>query len=166
MEYKATLDKTSKIVTGIITILFLGNFAYTLTLFFEAKGDLTLFGANIFMIICFLLIYALRYLYRPIKYRINNESIAIQRTLNDLIINIKDIRGTFATNKEQLPNFIGGGFWGYHGRSKTKSMGNMLFYATKRDNYVIIETNDNKKIVLTPDNNAAMVKEIKRIMKK
>ena len=37
----------------------------------------------------------------------------------------------------------------------------MTWYATRRNNYLIIETDDNEKIVLTPDD-TKMIDEIKK----
>ena len=44
-----------------------------------------------------------------------------------------------------------GGLFGYWGRFANSKIGVMTWYATRRDNAVLITKFNNKKIVLTPD---------------
>lgn len=44
-----------------------------------------------------------------------------------------------------------GGLFGYFGKFANAKLGNMTWYATRRDKTVLIKTAGNKKIILTPD---------------
>ncbi len=57
-----------------------------------------------------------------------------------------------------------GGIFGFYGEFKN-GYGDMTWYATKSNNYLMIETFQGDKIVLTP-NDKAMVKEIRQLIGK
>lgn len=59
--------------------------------------------------------------------------------------------------------FGNGGLFGFYGEFKNDRYGYMTWYATKRSNYVMLETTEREKIVLTPDN-VDMVTEIKKLI--
>jgi hypothetical protein len=44
-----------------------------------------------------------------------------------------------------------GGFFGYFGKFANTKLGTMIWYATPKDNIVLVEMLNNKKIILTPD---------------
>ncbi len=50
-----------------------------------------------------------------------------------------------------------GGLFGYFGKFANKEMGNMTWYATRRDKTVLVTTTGNKKIIVTPDEPEAFV---------
>ena len=57
-----------------------------------------------------------------------------------------------------------GGLFGFYGDFKN-TFGMMTWYATRLKNYIMIETTDNERVVITPDN-TDMVKEIRRLIGK
>ncbi len=44
-----------------------------------------------------------------------------------------------------------GGLFGYYGKFVKRSFGSMTFYATRRNNYVLVTMTDDRKIIITPD---------------
>jgi hypothetical protein len=44
-----------------------------------------------------------------------------------------------------------GGLFGYWGKFRNKKMGSMTWYATRRNNVVLVTTIHQKKIILTPN---------------
>lgn len=169
MEYKATLDLASKIITGIVTILFLGIIGYNIWQLDIKSGNLTHFGVTIFLTMLLVSIYGLCYLYRPIKYIVDKDKIIIKRPIKDLTLDIKRIKDAFLTKKESMRwtirTFGNGGLFGYFGKFNNGTFGDMTWYATKRNNYTILETVDNEKIILTPDD-IEMVKKIRKLIGK
>jgi hypothetical protein len=108
-------------------------------------------------------------LYRPIKYIIDKDKLVIKRPFKDLTLDIKKIKDAFLTKKESMRwtirTFGNGGLFGYFGQFNNETFGDMTWYATKRNNYTIIETIDNEKIILTPDD-TEMVKELRKLIRK
>lgn len=53
--------------------------------------------------------------------------------------------------KGSIRTFGVGGLFGYFGKYFNRTLGSMTWYATRKDNFVLILTNDDKKIILTPN---------------
>lgn len=64
--------------------------------------------------------------------------------------------------KWTIRTFGNGGLFGYFGKFYNAAFGKMTWYATRRNNYLVLSTSENGKIVLTPDN-LEMAKEIERL---
>ena len=169
MEYKATLDKTSKIITGLITVLFVSIAAWNFWLMYTGLDSTTDFSASILSVIVILGIYAFCYLFRPVKYVVEKNRLTIKRPLKDYYLEMNKIKNAQITDKETMKwtirTFGVGGLFGYYGKFRNKKFGNMTWFATKRNNYVVLETTNNRKIVLTPDD-INMVKEIEQLVEK
>lgn len=168
MEYKATLDWTSRIITTFITLLFIGLSIFSITKITDS--DVDLMAKVILGVITGLMLsaYVICFLYRPIKYIVDNGNVIIKRPLNDKIIRIKDLKDAFIADHESMKwtirTFGNGGLFGYFGQFSNQTFGTMTWYATKRKDYLILKTANRHKIVLTPDNKD-MVKEIKSQLK-
>ena len=67
--------------------------------------------------------------------------------------------------KWTIRTFGVGGLFGYYGKFRNKTFGNMTWFATQQKNYLIFETTNNQKIVLTPDD-TDMIKEIQKLIGK
>ena len=168
MEYTATLDWKSKIITAIFTMVF-GGLLFLITSQinigpFSYLETFLIIGFDIFI----LSIYVGIYLYRPLKYIIYDDRIVVKRPHKDVVILISQIKDAFIVRHEsmQMTERIGGngGIFGYFGDFKN-GFGIMKWYATKTDNYIMIQTFDNDNIVLTPDD-VNMIKEIKKLIAK
>jgi hypothetical protein len=63
---------------------------------------------------------------------------------------------TLADNeaKGTIRTFGVGGLFGYFGKFHTPGIGHSTFYATQRKNKILIVTSNDKKIVITPDDNS------------
>jgi hypothetical protein len=167
MIYKATLDRTSKLITGLALVLFLVVIYLNIQAIDFETNQWFHYGANIFTLTILTIVYSTCFLLRPIKYIVDREKITIKRPIKDITITRKSIKNVFVTKKDTMKwtirTFGNGGFFGYYGKFRNENFGNMKWYATKRDNYLILETNDNQKIVLTPDD-IGMLNEVQRIM--
>lgn len=79
-------------------------------------------------------------------------------------IKLADIREIRVVSDPEMAGAIRifgvGGLFGYYGRYYVPQLGSMIFYATRRDNQVYIQTKQGKKIVLTPQN-IGMVESLK-----
>ncbi len=169
MEYKASLDRTSKIITGLITVLFAGIATWNFWLMFNGPESITDFSANILSVVVILGIYSFCYLFRSVQYVVEKNRLTIKRPLKDYYLELNEIKDIYITDKETMKwtirTFGVGGLFGYYGKFRNKKFGNMTWFATKRNNYVVLETTNNRKIVLTPDD-TNMVKEIEQMIEK
>ncbi len=166
MEYKATLGTSSKIITSIVTILFLGITLYNFYAFSaEAKNYLYYILITSLIIVTYLICYLLR----PVNYILGDGKIIITRPLHNRVVNISMISDVLQASKESMKwtvrTFGNGGLFGYTGKFYSSTYGNMTWYVTKRENYVLLKITDGEKIVLSPDD-VGMVEEIKSMKEK
>jgi hypothetical protein len=165
MHYKASLGTTSLLITVLATLL-LGS----MITFFLYRAITAVHTAEvlIFVFICILIagLFILTYLYSPVLYVVTKETITINRRISDVIISVNEIRDAFSVKKESMTGVVrvggNGGLFGFYGNFQNH-FGQMKWYGTKLSNYVMIETMNNERIVLTPDN-TDMVKEIRGLI--
>lgn len=150
MRYKASLDNIAKIVTIIISLLFLAIIISNVY-FFKDANPLTHLSINILLI----LIYIFCLVYSPRAYSINNDSIIIHRYIGGVDINKEDVKSIEMIDKDQLRGTIRtfgvGGLFGYFGKFWNKKIGKLAMYATRMDRVILITTNFDTKIIITPD---------------
>ena len=150
MTYKTSLDNLAKVVTIVTTILFaaiiVGQFSFIKD---EEKS------VPVFTTIFLSLIYFGTFLFRPISYKLTDNKLIIHRPLSDIKINRNEIRSVEQLEKTKLSwafrVFGVGGLFGYWGKFSNTKLGSMNWYATRRNNAVLVTTIYNKKIILTPN---------------
>lgn len=157
-------------MTIIITILFAGQITFFASLIDKVKGSpFGLSALLLFGILMPIAIYATCYLYRPIKYLVTDKKVIVKRLAKDVTIDISEIRDAYIVKNEFMrwtkKTFGNGGLFGFYGEFKNDSFGDMVWYATQKKNYVMLETTLKEKIILTPDN-TDMVKEIRKLINK
>ena len=150
MVFKASMDKFTKIVTIVISILFTGIVFFPFM--FAGEKNYELYSVLSFFLAS---IYLFCYMMRPTNYEITNTKIIVKRMVSDVSLNLSDVKEI-----KQFKNvsfmfsfrlFGVGGLFGYFGKFWDKEYGTMTYYATKNGNAIMIITNENKKIVITPD---------------
>ncbi|MCW3106086.1 MAG: hypothetical protein JWQ09_592 [Segetibacter sp.] len=159
MTFKASLDGLAKGVTIAVSFLF----ALVLT----QQIYLYLSGAHLsafFTALPILAIYFATFFFRPIYYDITEDKLVIHRTIKDVIIKRQDIKRVEPIHKDQMKwtirTFGVGGLFGYYGFFVNSKLGDMTWYATRRDKTVLIETVDDKKFIVTPDEPEAFIKQL------
>lgn len=160
MKYTASIDKPTKIITIGITVLFAGlGILELLTFSPEAKT-----GAFISIAIM-LAIYWGTYVYRVTGYTLTNDTLTIHRPISNVTYSRQTIESVRIVTKEQLKftirTFGVGGFWGYFGKFYNSVYGKMTWYVTRRDQMVLIKTN-NHMILLSPDDIDPFTKDLER----
>ncbi len=161
MIYSASMDKLTKGITIGFTILF---FATNLAVFsFSFKEHLL---SSSLLLIGLTLMYLLVYIYRPQYYQLTDDFLVIQRRISGVRIERSFIKNSEQISSDQLRYamrvFGVGGVFGYFGKFRTSKMGMMTWYATRRDRFVLVETFEGKKIILTPDEPEKMVVEMNK----
>lgn len=152
MKYKASLDKTAIIITNLITLLF---------------GALIVFNFILPLAILLLVIYLICMLLKPLSYEITEDKLIIRRLIRSVHVNRSDIESLELKDKSDLTGTIRtfgvGGLFGWYGKFANSQFGDMTWYVTRRDKPVLIIKKDSKKILISPDEAEAFVKEYKGI---
>jgi len=159
MTYKASLDKTAMIITMAISIGFAVIIGGQFILIKD--GDLAI---PIYTIIACLLIYFLAFAFRPINYTVTRDEIIVRRPLLNVHLKRIDIKSVALIEKNKIKGSIRtfgvAGLFGYYGNFANFSIGRMTWYATRKDNPVLIETMNNKKFIFTPNDPVQFVNEL------
>jgi hypothetical protein len=156
MIFKATLDKTSKLFTIGMPVLLIG-FAIGPKLWSTpVNGSAAIIG-SIILVFTYIITYALS----PTSYEIKEDSMIIHRPLKDVIIHRSEIVEVHQMEEGKLARsmrlFGSGGLFGYFGLFWNKEFGTMTWYATRRDQAMMIITSSPKKLVITPDETDAFM---------
>ena len=150
MIFKASLDRFNKISTILISVFFAG---VILISFYnglhEINYKIPILG------LFFTLIYTICLLVRPLSYAISDNKVIINRLLSNVSVNFSDIKEVKNIKNLSAFSFIRvfavGGLFGHYGKFWTRKDGFVTFYATKNDGAIMLITNTNKKIIITPD---------------
>lgn len=150
MKFKTTLDKLAKVVTAVVTILFASVIVAQLVMLAEAFNY-----TSVITMIVMIVIYLIVLLFRPISYEITESMVCINRPLFDINFPINEIKSVEILEESRLSGVVRlfgvGGLFGYWGKFYSSKIGTMTWYATRRDQAILITTKEDKKIVLTPD---------------
>jgi hypothetical protein len=107
----------------------------------------------------FMIILSTSYLLKPSNYEIDSQNIIIHRLIGDVKINLQQIARVDRIHHDLLKETGKGGLFGYFGKVYT-FLGKTNFYATRRNNLVLITKKDNTKIILTPDEQDGFIEQI------
>jgi Bacterial PH domain len=159
--FKASLDPAAIIISVGITLLFL-FILYVQVLHWKDAGYGKYFG-----IVFPPFIYFTAWLLRPVNYRITNDELVVYRLLRSVHIPLKNISRSEQIDRKliswSLRTFGVGGLFGYYGRFRNQALGTMIWYATRKDNPVMIQTVGDEKIILTPDDPVQFLEAINRL---
>jgi hypothetical protein len=147
--FKTSLDINAYLITIGVAILFVMIIAVQFS-HWESSG-----AVKYFLVVLLSLIYFMAYLYMPLDYKISNEELIIHRLVKSIHIPRNNIVSAESVDKEMISwslRTMGvGGLFGYYGRFMNYRIGNMIWYATRKDRAVLIRTVNDEKIILTPD---------------
>jgi hypothetical protein len=167
--YKASMDTLTKGLTiGVGVFLLLFAFIPILnrpSLFFTANEFRfsKLIYPEPFSVMPFAIIIMLvvTYGFSPKGYVLSDGVLTVLRPFKVKNFPLSDIQSVTAVEKKNLKGSIRtfgvGGLFGYYGLFRNSTYGNMTWYATRRDRFVVIERSNGKTIVITPDDPAAFV---------
>ena len=152
MIYKASLDKTALLITSLVTLMF---------------GALIVFNFILPLAIFLIIIYLICMALKPLNYEITKDELIIRRLIKSVRMNRADIKSVELIEKATLSGTIRtfgvGGLFGWYGKFANSQLGNMTWYLTRRDKPVLILKKDSKKILISPDQAEAFVREFKEI---
>ena len=163
-NYLCSTDKLSKIITWIVVaILILPSVIGYSAFLRSGKDPVALIGILAGPVILFILTIAM-YLLMPVSAEITGTGITIHRKISPPTFSFADIKSIRMPEPDEmkgvLRTFGNGGLFGYTGKYWNKKMGSMSWYCTQRRNYIIIDMQNNKRIVITPDDPEGFMKDL------
>ena len=164
MKYKASLDTLSKGITiGVFILLIaIGQISIRELIVVPEESAEILMHSGILLL--FIVILLGSWLYAPQSYIIENKNLTIIRPIGKVSYRLSDIKQVRALAKSETKGTIRafgvGGLFGYFGRFYIPRIGYTTFYATQLKNKILIVTNSDKKIVITPDD-TSMIEKLK-----
>lgn len=153
--YTASLDGTAKIITATVVLLSIVLCYAGIRGLRKSKGDIMAISLNLFIVLLAVFITGGTFLCSPRNYILGNFDIAVDRPVGRVTIQVKDIleiRPIRESEMEGITRVFGvGGLFGYYGHYYGRNLGDMTWYATNRNNLVIIHTKEGDAIVISPD---------------
>ena len=150
MVFKASLDGIAKVFSILFTLLLLSIVVWQIYIFYNTP-QLNSVKAVLFL----LAILLVPYFYHPLNYHIEAEEVVIRRPFNKVLIRRSEIESVKMVDQQDmkgtLRSFGVAGLYGYYGRFSNLKIGSMLWYATQRRNYILIQTKGSNTYILTPD---------------
>ncbi|MBZ4190210.1 PH domain-containing protein [Niabella beijingensis] len=163
MEFSASYDKTTKLITALIGVLMLAIMAFIWTGLKTAGSMLPV----LFMVLAVVFSLFLPYGLSVKKYRIDGEALIICRPFGEKQFPLATLAAATIIGPEQLRwswrVFGSGGLFGYFGTFRNKQLGTMTWYLTRRDRLVLVTTVKNRKLVLSPDDPERFIKTYQQL---
>lgn len=162
--HKASMDTLTKGLTiGVSILLLLSGFVPFLSNNQFQFSELMIPSAVYIMPLSLIIILVLTYGYSPKGYAFEDRQLVIYRPFQNKFYATEDMLTVSLVDRTELKNslrvFGVGGLFGYFGLFRNSRYGTMIWYATRRDQFVVIERSNGKTIVLTPDDPISFVSE-------
>lgn len=143
MKFKASLDNTAKIISGLILALPVALFLF--------KPE------SIWVDLPLLAIFLFCYAIAPQYYVLTDSELKIKRLFRSVQLPLTEIKTAYEVPdakkmaSSSIRTFGVGGLFGYFGKFWNKEQGNMNWYLTNFKNVILIETTTGKKNLISPD---------------
>ncbi|MGJ7030306.1 PH domain-containing protein [Niabella hirudinis] len=163
MDFSASYDRTTKTITILVAVLML---AVLTSMWFSLKGAGTWLPLLFMAVVSFLSL-VMPYGFSVKKYQLSNEALIICRPFGNKRIRLTTLGSVNNIDPKLLRwswrIFGSGGMFGYYGNFSNRQLGTMKWFMTRKDKVVLIETENHKKIVLSPDDPEAFVNTFKML---
>jgi hypothetical protein len=161
--FKASMDSLTKGLTIVVSvILVLSGFVPIFTSEFQFSNISTPAPFYV-MPLAFIIMLLFTYGFSPKGYSLQDGQLVIYRPFRNKFYGTESIQTVSIVAKEELKwsmrVFGVGGLFGYFGLFRNSRYGTMIWYASRRDQFVVIERSNGKTIVLTPDDPNSFVSE-------
>lgn len=137
--FSASYDSTTKIISAVVFVVFVGVAA--------ATGSAASVGLGT-------LIFILSYAYSPGGYAISGRSIIVKRLIGNVHIPLDGIREVRTATTDDYRGCLrlwgSGGLFGYYGLYRTSNLGKSTWYMTNRRDVVVVITGA-KRVLFSPD---------------
>ncbi len=157
--FSVSMDSFAKNITSILPLIILVLVLIPL----NSKNEIDIIESILPLALVFL-VYLFCFLYRPIDYRTTDNKLIINRLIKKVILDKSEVLNVELLTNEDLKwtirTFGVGGLFGYFGKFRNSKIGNMTWYATRRNHAILINLKDGQKIVITPDNPESLIVEL------
>ena len=137
--FSASYDTTTKIISGVVLVLFLAIVAATHSVVAGCLFALILVGA---------------YAWSPRGYAVSDGSVEVNRLIGTVCVPLDSVREVRAATTDDfrgcLRLFGNGGLFGYYGLFRTSKLGKSTWYVTNRSKAVVVVTGE-KTALFSPD---------------
>ena len=151
MAFAVHYDRTTKIVSSIVCLGFLG---VTMAVHSAALACLSL------------ALMLAAYAYSPRGYRVDGRAILVQRLAGTVRISLDDVREARKTTPEDFRGCLrlwgSGGLFGYYGLFRTSKLGKSTWYVTNRSTSVVLITGT-KTVLFSPDDPDTFLETIRAV---
>lgn len=167
--HKASMDSFTTALTIVVSfILVLSGFVPLFTSEFQFSNVITPAPFYV-MPFAFIIMLLLTFGFSPRAYSVQDGQLVIYRPFRNKFYRTEGIQTVTIVSKEELKwsmrVFGVGGLFGYFGLFRNSRYGTMIWYATRRDQFVVIERSNGRAIVLTPDDPSSFVSEFNQMIK-
>ncbi len=164
MIYKvSSLDQLAKIVTMIISALFVGIFVFQ-WFHVEEFGLLAVVLTQFFLVATYFFAYFLR----PTELMLHERVFIINRLLFPVKIDFSQIVSVRQIGREDISGslrlFGVGGLFGYFGIFTNLKFGKMTWYVTNRNQVLLIQTKE-KKIIISAEDPALLTTDFEKFLR-
>jgi hypothetical protein len=161
-EFTASHDSTAMLVTiSVALVLVLLCFLFFKNKSVRAKLP---FVVRLLLIMVMILGVGWAFMCHPSGYAFTSNKLLIKRPKGDIQIYVKDILDCHRLTSADMQNTSKvagiGGLFGYFGDYHNAAIGDMVMYATNRNNLVLFHTAKGEAIVISPDKPDDFVKEV------
>ena len=136
MEFSVRYDRTTKVLTALVCVLLL-----SVPLFTDAPKILAISA----------LVIAASFAWSPRGYTISGRTLTVKRLVGNARVPLNDLRDVRRATADDLRGclrlFGSGGMFGYFGLFRTSKLGRCWWYATNRQNMVVVITGDQTVLV-------------------
>lgn len=157
-EFKATLNKETKITTALVLLILLIAMLLPVILL---NGNTLVLALSIFILLPVLFI---AYALRPVKYIIDANNLIIVKGIGNKMIERKEITVVKAVTKNDLGVGIrllgSGGFFGYYGKFSYKKIGIVNAYVVNTEHLIYLKTKNEKQYLVSPDDTLGFVETL------
>lgn len=169
-RHKASMDTFTLVLSvGLTIILLLVGFVPIFTSEFHFSNVISPSSLCV-MPFAFIIMLVVTYGLSPKGYGVQDRQLIIYRPFRKKVYATQDIQLVSIVAKEELKRSIRvfgvGGLFGYFGLFRNSRYGTMIWYASRRDQFVVIERSNGRAIVLTPDDPNSFVTEINQTIKR
>lgn len=154
-EFTTSLDLTAKILTFVALTVLLTTVVYSVWRLTTSDTTGIPSFVHVAIIVIMISVLAGTWTFRVVGYVLEREYLIIRRPIGNRKFAVSDILKVIVpptgTMRWSLRTFGNGGLFGFTGYYANTTFGAMRWFATRTNNYVILQMKDGAKIVITPD---------------
>jgi hypothetical protein len=166
-RFSSSFDSTSRIISICVGCLAVALVLTGIVAYIKTGRQLYVLGGSMIGPLVIVVLMVAMYVWRPLGLEVNDTGIAVRKMTTPWRIDFYDIASVRKAQEGEMAGSIrtfgNGGLFGYTGMYYNGKLGSMRWFCTQRKNYVIIETKNNKRIVITPDEPDELLAAIDRL---